>query len=104
MALSLEEIVEKCFRALPAVFETGTVSPEADQALYAYVQYWVDLGSPRERVMLRCERLLHSMHERAAIPAERARDVPRTAAALSGLCSHHFAGLSALRATRSKTL
>ena len=104
MALTLEEIVEKCFRALPPVFETGRVTPEADQALYAYVQYWVDLGSPRERVMLRCERLLHSMHERAAIPANRAGDVPRIAATLSGLCSHHFAGLSALRATRSKTL
>lgn len=104
MSLNLEEIIEKCFRALPAAFETGKVTPEADQAVYAYVRYWVDLGSPRDRVMLRCERLLHSMHERAAIPPEREPDVPRIARTLSDLCSHHFAGLSALRATRSKRL
>lgn len=104
MGLNLEEIIEKCFHALPAVFETGDVTPDAEQALYAYVRYWVELGSPRERVLLRCERLLHSMHERAQIPAARAADVPRIAGALSGLCSHHFAGLSALRGSRSKTL
>jgi len=102
MALNLEEIIEKCFRALPAAFETGNITPEADQALYAYVQYWVDLGSPRDRVMLRCERLLHSMHERATISPDRVGDVPRIAGALSGLCLHHFAGLSALRAARTK--
>ena len=104
MALNLEEIIERCFRSLPATFETGSVTPAAEQALYAYVQYWVNLGSPRDRVMLRCERLLHSMHERAEVPADREADVPRVARALSDLCAHHFAGLSALRATRSKTL
>lgn len=104
MALNLEDIVEKCFRSLPAAFETGDVTADAEQALYAYVRYWVDLGSPRERVLLRCERLLHSMHERAEIPPEREADVPRIARRLSDLCAHHFAGLSALRATRSKLL
>lgn len=103
MALNLEEVIANCFRAVPPVFTTGEISPKADEALYAYVRYWVELDSPRERVMLRCERLIHNMYERAAIPRGREADVPRIAAALTGLCAHHYAGLSALRHSRPKT-
>jgi hypothetical protein len=53
--------------------------------------------------MLRCELLIQKMHERAQIPAEREADVPRVARALTDLSAHHFAGLSALRASRLQT-
>lgn len=103
MSLNLEQIVADCFTVLPSAFETGTVTRDIEIALYAYVRYWVDLGSPRERVMLRCELLIQKMHERAHIPAEREADVPRVARALTDLSAHHFAGLSALRASRLQT-
>lgn len=102
MGLNLEDLVANCFRVLPQAFETGEITPKVDEALYAYVRYWVELGSPRERVMLRVESLLHAMHERAKIPPAREFDVPRIAGALVSLCAHHFAGLSALRYSRPK--
>lgn len=96
MTKDIESIVAALFRTLPATFERGNVTAEAESGLYQYVQYWVALGAARDKVIGRCQHLIARARRRCKLKAEQEADADRVTAALLERCAHHYAGLAAL--------
>ena len=96
MTKDIEPIVAALFRTLPVAFERGTVTPDAERGLYAYVRYWVALGAARDKVIDRCEHLIARVRRRCELNDHQAATADTVAAALLERCAHHYAGLSAL--------